>query len=337
MIGNKKPHGGNRGDSNNAYTQYSNKIYQQQQDYSFQETNAAALAAGLVQSWFPNARRHGNSLRIGGLSGERGASLWVCLQTGAWKDHATGEHGRDLVSLYAAIHRLSQGDALKILNSGTVTYVPQPKASPAPMKERTDKTAPALEIWAQGRAVTGTAAETYLTGRGLLFHADMPLKFHPACPRHGGDHPAMLALMSDAVTAEPCGIHRTFLKPDGSGKAAFQPNKMMLGRAKDAVIRLSHDEDVTQGLGIVEGIENGLAILAIGWNPVWVALSAGGMAAFPVLDGIEALTIFADHDQAGQEAAAQCARRWAAQGKETTIRTPNVSGADWNDMILGEK
>ena len=29
---------------------------------------------------------------------------------------------------------------------------------------------------------------------------------------------------------------------------------------------------------------------------MWAALSAGGIARFPVLAGIEALTIFADHD-----------------------------------------
>jgi hypothetical protein len=337
MLGKEKPHGGNRGDSINAYAQYHSKPYHKRQYSSFKEVNDALLAGGLAQSWFPNARRHGNSLRVGSLAGESGASLWICLQTGAWTDHATGEKGGDLVSLYAAMHRLSQADALNKLNSGISLDNPRNLERKAIPKGRTDKTDAALDIWTQGAAMAGTPAETYLTGRELPYHADMPLKYHAACPRGGGCYPAMLAQMTDVVTAEPCGVHRTFLKPDGSGKADFQPNKMMLGKAKNAVVRLSPDDEVTQGLGIVEGIENGLAILAIGWKPVWVALSAGGVASFPVLHGIEAITVFADHDQAGQEAAIQCSRRWADQGKEAIIRTPKHFGADWNDMILGEK
>ena len=145
----------------------------------------------------------------------------------------------------------------------------------------------------------------------------------------------MLALMTDAETNKPCGVHRTFLSPDGTGKADFKPNKMMLGRAANAVIRLTPDVEVTCGLGIVEGIENGLSILCIGWSPVWAALSSGGIAHFPVLSGIESLTIFADHDKAGQDAAKKCARRWTRAGREVTIRTPSKSGTDWNDTVLG--
>ena len=37
----------------------------------------------------------------------------------------------------------------------------------------------------------------------------------------------------------------------------------MLGKA--GVVRLSSDEDVLEGLGICEGIEDGLAILVSGW------------------------------------------------------------------------
>ena len=38
---------------------------------------------------------------------------------------------------------------------------------------------------------------------------------------------------------------------------------MMLG--SQGVVRLSIDEDVTLGLGICEGIEDGLAVLQLGW------------------------------------------------------------------------
>jgi hypothetical protein len=53
-----------------------------------------------------------------------------------------------------------------------------------------------------------------------------------------------------------------------------------------------------------------------------------------VLAGIQALTIFADHDEsgAGQSAAEACAARWAAAA-EVTIATPHITGQDFNDCL----
>ena len=82
------------------------------------------------------------------------------------------------------------------------------------------------------------------------------------------------------MTNRPVGVHRTFLRADGLAEAAVEPNKMMLGRSKGAVLKLTPDEDVTMGLGITEGIEDGLAVLNSGFAPVWVCLSAGAVMAF---------------------------------------------------------
>jgi len=58
----------------------------------------------------------------------------------------------------------------------------------------------------------------------------------------------------------------------------------------------------------------------------------GGLRKFPVLDGIECLTIFADpkpHEMAG---ARECARWWAAAGREAVVQIPNALG-DFNDLL----
>ena len=304
---------------------------------SFVEINAAALSAGMPTIWFPQAKRYGHNLRAGNLFGDKGSSLWICLQTGAWKDHATGESGGDLISLYAAIKRIGQGEALREL-SATMLHTIDRKAPVAAKKriepDDTAKISFALEVWRQGQAVTGTPVAGYLKSRNLAYKPDMPLKYHPDCPKGQERYPAMLALITDAETGEPCGVHRTFIKADGAGKADCKPNKMMLGRAANGVIRLTPSDEMGSGLGIVEGIENGLAILGIGWRPVWAALSSGGITNFPVLRGIEALTIFADNDKVGLESAYHCARRWTQAGREVTIRTPSKQGADWNDAVL---
>ena len=76
------------------------------------------------------------------------------------------------------------------------------------------------------------------------------------------------------------------------------------------------------GLGITEGVEDGLAVLLSGWSPIWAAGSAGAIRRFPILAGIDSLTIFADADSAGLEAAQECEGRWVTIGKEARIAAP---------------
>jgi putative DNA primase/helicase len=73
-------------------------------------------------------------------------------------------------------------------------------------------------------------------------------------------------------------------------------------------------------------------------------LSAGNIAAFPVLTGIESLTILADHDRpdqhgrrAGQKAAAECAQRWDAAGREVVAVIPQREGEDVADVASSRR
>jgi putative DNA primase/helicase len=155
------------------------------------------------------------------------------------------------------------------------------------------------QIWNESIPLPGTLGERYFTEyRGVqVGTVDHALRYNKL-------HRMVVALMTDPITGEPCGVHRTFLNADGSKR-----ERKMLGR--QGVVRVSPDEEVTHGLGIAEGVEDALAILASGWAPVWAATSAGMIERFPVLSGIECLTIFADNDAAGMAAAQACAERWA--------------------------
>ncbi len=174
--------------------------------------------------------------------------------------------------------------------------------------------------------IQGTSAAIYLASRGLAYDGE-ELRFHPRCLFGREWHPALVALMTDAVTGDPTGVHRTALLPDGSGKAS--PGKQMLGRASGAVVRLSPDEDVTTATGVAEGVETALAT---GFQPVWACLSAGTMERFPVLEGIEALTIFADHNPTGIAAANACGPQWHEAGREVAINMPTQVGTDFADL-----
>ena len=81
---------------------------------------------------------------------------------------------------------------------------------------------------------------------------------------------------------------------------------------------------------MAEGIESALS-LAWAFVPVWAAVDAGNLAALPVLAGIEALTIAADADPAGQAAAQTCATRWAAAGR--TVAVTRQRQNDITDLV----
>ena len=72
-------------------------------------------APDLLSRWFPAGRFLGHEFLVGDLSGTPGESLSINIRTGRWSDFATDERGGDLISLFAAIHRMSQGDAARQL------------------------------------------------------------------------------------------------------------------------------------------------------------------------------------------------------------------------------
>ncbi|MFI0848874.1 toprim domain-containing protein [Mesorhizobium sp. IMUNJ 23232] len=201
----------------------------------------------------------------------------------------------------------------------------------------------AARIWEQAGPIEGTAVARYLRQRGIRLLDDLlggrVLRFHPQCPFRIKDSdvirlPAMLAVMRDVHTDEFRGIHRTALAAGGEGKAIMSDHanpKRMLGVARNASAKLSHHEDVIEGLHIAEGIETSLACMSMGFRPVWATLSSGGMAHLPVLSGVEALTIFADNDAAGLKAAQACSERWVAAGKEVTTIVPKDRQSDFAD------
>lgn len=202
---------------------------------------------------------------------------------------------------------------------------PQP-LPPAPVKllDKAAQIERARRIWSEAQPIEGTLAATYLRHRGLIPYRGEALRFHPSCPFRSERHPAMIGIMTDIVTGEPSGIHRTALLPDGSGKAA--PGKMMMGRAQNAVVRLHDDEEVTWRLCIAEGIETALATAD---RPIWATLSAGTMSNFPVLQGVETLHIYTDHDRAGIDASNAVAKRWYDARREVIQAMPGALGADF--------
>ena len=191
------------------------------------------------------------------------------------------------------------------------------------------RVASALAIWRGAVDPRDTIADAYLKSRGLELGGDLThaLRFHGSLYFGSRTTVGIVALMSDVLTNEPCGVHRIFLD-----NAARKLDRRMLGRAKGAAIKLDAHDDITLGLHIGEGVETCLAARQLGYRPVWALGSAGAIAAFPVLPGIEAITVFAENDNASNRAAEACCARYEDAGLEAWICEPRRG--DMNDIIM---
>lgn len=194
----------------------------------------------------------------------------------------------------------------------------------------------AMDLWQEAKPPKGTIVETYLRRRRCslepVLGADV-IRFHPCCPFRADRVPVMLALITDAVTGKPIGVHRTAIKDDGSAKRFGKDLKMMVGVARRGAIRL---HAASEQPGVAEGIETALSASQVFGVGVWATMSEGGIAKFPVLEGIKRLTVFADHDPPGLKAAHKCCRRYQAAGIDAEVRYPPCAGADWNNFVMEE-
>lgn len=192
----------------------------------------------------------------------------------------------------------------------------------------------------------GTWGETYLRD-GRAFRGPLPADalFDPSRkhPATGAAYPALVWPIRSVLTNGVIGTHSTFLHPNEPrklGEAPGEPRGRHFFGARAShpkgpgAVMLSPFDEVTTGLVISEGIENGLSLYADEIAPVWCTMSADAMGAFPVLNGIEALTIHADNDATGKglSAAKTCRKRWQEAGCEVTVYMPKATGTDLNDI-----
>ena len=129
------------------------------------------------------------------------------------------------------------------------------------------------------------------------------------------------------------GVHRTFLRADGSGKANVNPAKMMLGSIKGGAVRLAPPGP---RMGIAEGIETALACQQATGIPTWAALSSGNLAqvALPPVSATTEVMIFADRGDVGIKAAEAAAVRLRREGRRVWIAVPSNGCNDFNDLLL---
>jgi hypothetical protein len=195
----------------------------------------------------------------------------------------------------------------------------------------------ARRLWREAVPLEGTPAARYLReARGIRL-ATLPrtLRFHPEA-WHGPTArrwPAMVAAVQGAGLPA---VHRTFLRPDGSGKAGLEGgDKLALGGTAGGAVRLM---DGPGPLVVAEGIESTLAAWCLRGDATaraWAALSTSGLRALRLPPQPGRLTIAADGDAPGMAAAHALAERAHGLGWQVTIAQP-PAGHDWADVLQGK-
>jgi putative DNA primase/helicase len=192
-------------------------------------------------------------------------------------------------------------------------------------------------IWDTSVSPAKTIVEVYLwQERHLDLTPDIcgsVIRYHPECP--WGDKPTgkvfrapcMVAAMRDVETDEIVAIQRTRLSPVGQ-----KIDRRMLGPAAGAAVKLDANDAVTHGLCIGEGVETCLTARWFNLRPCWALGSKSQIAKFPVLSGVESLTILAEPEAEAE--VRECAARWHGAKREVLINRP-IGGSDLNDSWRG--
>lgn len=200
---------------------------------------------------------------------------------------------------------------------------------------KTAKTqAVAQTLWAQSQSAQGTLVESYLRCRGITCPIPDSIRFLPHAKHAptGQYAPVMLAKVTHWKGAPLVAVHRTYLKPDGTGKLDHAQAKMILGPVQGCAV---HFAPAGERLAIAEGLETGLSVWQSTCIPTWAALSCGGIQGLvlPPLPLALDVVICADHDPPGLNAAYKAAEQWTLQGRRVKVVKPPQAGQDFNDML----
>jgi Toprim domain len=193
----------------------------------------------------------------------------------------------------------------------------------------------AVTIWKEGSDPKGTLAETYLNiHRKLALDDDLAggvLRFHPRCPWRNENTgktdrvPTLIAAFRSIDDGTITAIQRIALDAAGA-----KVGRRMLGVVHRAAVML---DPIGPELAIGEGVESCMAARQLGIGPTWALGSTGGISGFPVLDGVNRLTVLGEIGEASADAVQFVGRRWHKAGRRVRIVMPDI-GSDLNDELM---
>ena len=306
----------------------------------------ARAAEAVCRHYLSKGRRQGRYWMVGDVRNTPGRSMYVRLSgpesgpgaAGRWSDAASAEHG-DLLDVIRESCGLAE---FREVAEEARRFLSLPRAEPpvAPRAPAPRGSAEAARrLWAIARPIAGTLAEAYLRNRGILHLTSCEaLRFHPRCWYRPDEHaptetwPAMIAAVTD-LSGAITGAHRTWIAPDGLGKAPIDTPRRAMGELLGNAVRFGAAGDV---LAAGEGIETMLSLrCALPAMPMAAALSANHLAALELAAGLRRLYIARDNDPAGRRAAGTLADRARGAGVEALTLVPALDDFNGDLRRLG--
>ena len=301
-------------------------------------------AEAVCRRYLSNGRREGRYWLVGDVRNTPGRSLFVRLKgaesgkgaAGKWTDAATGEHG-DLLDVIRESCGLTDfrdvaDEARRFL------ALPRFERSFAAGRRGSSPTRSAeaaRRLFAMSQPISGTIVEAYLRRRGITaLHGTGSLRFHPRCYyRPDADAPtevwpAIVAAVTD-LDGKITGAHRTWLAPDGRGKASVDTPRRAIGHLLGNAVRFGVAGEV---MAAGEGIETMLSLRCVlPTIPMAAALSAAHLAALLFPMSLRRLYIARDDDRAGERATAKLLDRVMEAGIELIALSPQLG--DFNEDL----
>lgn len=301
-------------------------------------------AEAACRLYLSNGRRQGNYWLVGNARNAPGRSMFVRLRAspkgsaGHWTDAATGEHGDMLDIVREALGLVDFKDVAEEARRFLSLPHPEPEDAPNDRKvRRASSGSPeaARRLFAMSRPIHGALAQTYLRGRGITdLSGTASLRFHPRCYYRPDEHsptetwPAMIAAVTD-LHGHLTGAHRTWLAPDGSGKADVDTPRRAMGDLLGHGIRFGVADDV---LAAGEGIETVLSPrIVLPRMPMLAATSAAHLAAILFPATLRRLYVLRDRDPAGDGARDSLVERASSAGIEVVVLSPRLE--DFNEDL----
>lgn len=304
-------------------------------------------AEAVCRHYLSAGRRAGNYWIVGDVANSKGRSLYVHLsgsRAGYWTDAATGQYG-DLLDLV----RESCGlvDFRDVADEARhFLSLPQPEPASSRRGEASDQPPvdrPAAErarrLFRMTQPLAGTLGDSYLRQRAILRASLHPaLRFHSSCYYRdlvtGGttSYPALVAAVTDGF-GQITGVHRTWLDPDGDGKAKVEDPRRALGGLLGNAVRFGFPLHQLVAVMVAgEGLESILSLSHVmPAMPMVAALTANHLAAFRPPAGCLRLYIAGDADAAGRHGTEGLSRRAQALGILPLVLAPELG--DFNEDL----
>ena len=307
----------------------------------------AQNAEAVCRYYLSSGHRAGNYWIVGDVANSKGGSLYVRLtgpRAGKWVDAATGQFG-DLLDLIREARGLADFRGVAE-EARCFLSLPQPQpvllhwneAGGLASVHRSAKER-AQRLFRTTQALGGTLADGYLRQRSILRASVHPaLRFHPSCfyrdltTGQTTSYPALIAAVTDQ-TGAITGVHRTWLDPDGDGKAKVEDPRRALGSLLGNGVRFHFP--VASSVRVIaagEGLESILSLSQVMPDMAMVAaLSANHLAAFQLPRECLRLYIAADADAAGRRAIDRLSGRALTLGILPFVLAPELG--DFNEDL----